>query len=526
MIDKKSYHLLSYLLRLSNPETVTTISKALNQSRRKIYYYLDKINDELPSDVAKITPYPRIGIILNDEQYQACSKIMAELDGASYLLSIDERIELILIYIAVSKERVTIDKLIELVDVSRNTILNDLNTIRHHLFEQFRDIKLCVSKAQGYYFDCRPIAKIQFLRRLLHEIYLKGNRQFIAIVQKCVTDLPQSSILFSNNLKNYLYQELSTIEKSLYKKLNHKDLEFMIDTLPYLLLSYRSIEFKAEEKDMMNHEFTLVWERLEYQIAIHIARELQERFGLSLDTIEMDLIAMLLLSCRKAVDHHLESIDFDDLRQTLQLFLKTMQIKSQLSFKHEEDLLNQLLRHCKALLYRKTYDIVLENPLTNDIKIKYNDLFTIVKKHVFLLEEAWLIELTDDDIAYIVAHLGSEINNSDSEMSQKKHVVLVCDESIGLRKLFVAQCEKYLKQCEIDAIFTVEQFYSVSDILSSDMVITTNDSVETDLPMLVVNTILTEADIVNILYFLVTNEKKNDSYQNSSNVIKVSSLKI
>lgn len=40
MLDKKSYDLLSCLLTLPEPETVTTISKVLNQSRRRIYYHL------------------------------------------------------------------------------------------------------------------------------------------------------------------------------------------------------------------------------------------------------------------------------------------------------------------------------------------------------------------------------------------------------------------------------------------------------------------------------------------------------
>lgn len=59
MLDKKSYDLLSCLLTLPEPETVTTISKVLNQSRRRIYYHLDKINDALPEEIEKIIPYPR-----------------------------------------------------------------------------------------------------------------------------------------------------------------------------------------------------------------------------------------------------------------------------------------------------------------------------------------------------------------------------------------------------------------------------------------------------------------------------------
>lgn len=65
ILDKKSYALLSYLIKLDEPETVMTISKKLKQSRRKIYYHLEKINDALPTDVEQIISYSRVGIVLN-----------------------------------------------------------------------------------------------------------------------------------------------------------------------------------------------------------------------------------------------------------------------------------------------------------------------------------------------------------------------------------------------------------------------------------------------------------------------------
>lgn len=55
-------------------------------------------------------------------------------------------------------------------------------------------------------------------------------------------------------------------------------------------------------------------------MAINIAKNLREKFNLSLDSIEIGLIAMLLLSFRKTLDLHLESTDYDDMRETLQLF--------------------------------------------------------------------------------------------------------------------------------------------------------------------------------------------------------------
>lgn len=68
VLDKDSHTFLTYLLSLEEPETVMAISKRLNQSRRKIYYNLDKINEALPESVGQIVSVARIGIQLTKEQ--------------------------------------------------------------------------------------------------------------------------------------------------------------------------------------------------------------------------------------------------------------------------------------------------------------------------------------------------------------------------------------------------------------------------------------------------------------------------
>ena len=47
VLDKTSCELLMYLLDQESPKTIMTISKDLGQSRRKVYYLVDKINDAL-----------------------------------------------------------------------------------------------------------------------------------------------------------------------------------------------------------------------------------------------------------------------------------------------------------------------------------------------------------------------------------------------------------------------------------------------------------------------------------------------
>ncbi|MGC4441582.1 ascorbate 6-phosphate lactonase, partial [Streptococcus suis] len=73
--------------------------------------------------------------------------------------------------------------------------------------------------------------------------------------------------------------------------------------------------------------------------------------------------------------------------------------------------------------------------------------------------------------------------------------ILVCDEGIGSRKFLLKQCQRYIPQARIEAVFTSEQFNSVRDIVAADVVIATSDGIETKLPMLVVNPVLTNDDI-------------------------------
>ncbi|TVX26687.1 ascorbate 6-phosphate lactonase, partial [Streptococcus pneumoniae] len=141
VLDKASCDLLQYLMDQETSKTIMAISKDLKESRRKIYYHIDKINAALGDEALHIISIPRIGIHLTEEQRDACCKLLSEVDSYDYIMSAHERMMIMLLWIGISKERITIEKLIELTEVSRNTVLNDLNSIRYQLtLEQYQVI--------------------------------------------------------------------------------------------------------------------------------------------------------------------------------------------------------------------------------------------------------------------------------------------------------------------------------------------------------------------------------------------------
>ncbi|HEL0641849.1 TPA: transcription antiterminator [Streptococcus equi subsp. zooepidemicus] len=500
ILDKKSYDLLSYLIRLKEAETVMAISAALGQSRRKIYYHLDKINEALPSHVAQIVSYPRVGILLNSEQKAACQQLLNEVTDYHYVMKGDERRSLSAIYIAVATERVTLDKLMMINDVSRNTILNDLAELREELSSYNNKIQLHATKAKGYYFDCHPMALIQYLYKVLAGVYQGGNSSFIELFDHKLSETQGLSAYFSKEVLDYFHEYLFLSQASLGKTINIQDSQFMLQILPFILLSYRNMQLHSETKTALKSDFNLIWKRKEYQIAKALASELYHNFKLHLDDIEVGMVAMLMLSFRKDQDHHVESQDYEQMRATIGDFIDQLELRYQLHFTHKKDLLRQLTRHCKALVYRKAYGIFSINPLTDHIKEKYEELFAMAQSCAVILEQAWQIRLTDDDVAYLTIHLGGELRHSHADQEKTK-LVIVSDDGIGIQKLLLKQCQRYLPNCQIEAVFTTEQYQSVFDLMSVDIMVSTTDALEALVPILIVNPILSDDDIIRLIRF-------------------------
>lgn len=218
VLDKTSCELLMYLLDQESPKTIMTISKDLGQSRRKVYYHVDKINDALGNPEHHLVSLPRIVIYLTEEQRLACQQLLSEVDSYDYVMSGEERMQMMLFWIGISKERITVEKLMELTEVSRNTVLNDLNTIRYQLSLEQYQVTLQVSKSQGYYLSAHPLNKIQHLQSLLYHIFMEGNGAFVTILEDKIKDRFQGELLLSRQMHQFLKEQVPLVEQDLGKK--------------------------------------------------------------------------------------------------------------------------------------------------------------------------------------------------------------------------------------------------------------------------------------------------------------------
>lgn len=467
VLDKASCDLLQYLMDQETSKTIMAISKDLKESRRKIYYHIDKINAALVDEALHIISIPRIGIHLTEEQRDACCKLLSEVDSYDYIMSAHERMMIMLLWIGISKERITIEKLIELTEVSRNTVLNDLNSIRYQLTLEQYQVILQVSKSQGYHLHAHPLNKIQYLQSLLYHIFMEENATFVSILEDKMKERLDDECLLSVEMNQFFKEQVPLVEQDLGKKINHHEITFMLQVLPYLLLSCHNVEQYQERHQDIEKEFSLIRKRIEYQVSKKLGERLFQKFEISLSGLEVSLVAVLLLSYRKDLDIHAESDDFRQLKLALEEFIWYFESQIRMEIENKDDLLRNLMIHCKALLFRKTYGIFSKNP--------------------------------------------------PSQKNMKK-VYLVCDEGVAVSRLLLKQCKLYFPNEQIDTVFTTEQFKSVEDIAQVDVVITTNDDLDSRFPILRVNPILEAEDILKMLDYLKHNIFRNKSKSFSENL--------
>lgn len=498
LLDKSSCALLRYLVHLKEPETIMTISQKLNQSRRKIYYHLAKINASIPHHVEPIESIPRVGIVLNDSQKIAYHALLKELDSYSYVMDMSERIQLMILFICIADERVTLEKIIGLTEVSRNTVLSDLNEVRQILANNQYHISLRVSKALGYHLSCHPLNKIQYMHALLYSVFLEANKDFVVVFEAKLKAFVTEKSLFSDEMSAFLIDQVHTIERDLGKKINHNEIAFMLKALPYLLLGYRNMSLSPTEKRQMISDFSPVKQRIEYRVARQLQHQVKSVLGVEIDDIEVYLISILLLSYRKDSDIHVSSKDFADLKAVIQTFIAEFEALSLFRLEKKEELVEDLLAHCKALMFRKTYGILSQNTFLTDIKEKYQLLFHVTKAAAKVLEDKWHTSLSDSDIAYLTIHLGGSLRKNGPNRLEKRQIAIVCDEGVSVQKLLLKQCGHYLPHHDIIAVFTTEQFKSVEDILDLDFVITTSDALETPIQHIMVKPILDFNDILSL----------------------------
>lgn len=163
-------------------------------------------------------------------------------------------------------------------------------------------------------------------------------------------------------------------------------------------------------------------------------------------------------------------------------------------FSRDADLLEALVAHLGPAITRYRHGISIKNPMMSEIHAYYENTFQIVKKSMEALHDRYPYDLIDDELGYIAIHLAAALERT----KQPLKTILVCHGGNGASNLLSRKLTAQLPEIEI---VSQESFLSIqnADLSRIDLIITTIElSLSTDIPVLAVNSLIHDYDILRL----------------------------
>jgi mannitol/fructose-specific phosphotransferase system IIA component (Ntr-type)/galactitol-specific phosphotransferase system IIB component len=166
-------------------------------------------------------------------------------------------------------------------------------------------------------------------------------------------------------------------------------------------------------------------------------------------------------------------------------------------FSRDKVLIDGLINHLRPAIYRIKNDISLENPISEEVKQVYGDLFYTIQGVVNKDLKNYIgREIPEEEISYLTIHFKTAIDRKVSLKTESKNVILVCGFGYGSSKLLAQKLqEKY--DLNIVDVLPYHQFISTDIPLDVDLVISTMNIAEEinyPFPIIKVNPILSKQD--------------------------------
>ncbi|WP_035052375.1 BglG family transcription antiterminator [Carnobacterium pleistocenium] len=466
-LDERGNKLLEEVLR--NPSiTNKKLQEDFSLSRRQVDYSFKKINewlkDQGKKEIQKVNGQYRI----NSRDLELFEIKREASQFNSYIPSEKERSYLIVILILLRNEELSLNHFIYDLEVSKNTVLQDMKAVQKIL--DLFDLRIVYSRSEGYHFEGSEWDKrsvmLEAIKYILDsfggEIFLQ---KFMKINHERITSL-QNSIM--------------KIEKQL--GLNFVDSE--MNVLPY---SFEGIFKRIALGKTLNTNFLIDFNELsdtrEYE-AIRILIESEDQKIVSTD--ERLYITLQLLTSKVVKKSTLSGEEIPKLKNALKECLIQFEKKSVVYLADKEGLLEKLFAHFKPAYYRIKYNLTTDYSILDKIGKEFDILHYIVKQSIDPLRECLNSEIPEKESMFITLFIGGHIIDNQEKITTnaKLKAVVVCPNGLSVSKLMKQTFDQLFPEIYFHSALSIREFNQ--NKLNYDLVFSVTP-VETDKKLFIVN---------------------------------------
>lgn len=503
MMRKRSIEIINKLLLSNEPISLDFFSQFFQVSERSIRSELNEIDNFLKkTDLPNITRIRNEGYLLrmSEVQKQILYKHIAN-DAEVYLNRSERHFDLIL-SIALSSEKIFLNKKEKEYGVSKSTMDEDVRRLRTELLEYGIEMFSHGRTGVALKGSERSIRTMLFNTINKNMGLLEINDEKITPAKKIFSVYFPENLLYQ--LKTFQQVYLSEIHDEMYEN------QIVFFTSLWLL------------RMKMGHFIsTISWEN-DYEVS-HEGQmyidAIAKQYQLQVPNVEIGYLEFIIKSLKSSENKNMSDwINAQVL--TIQL-IQEVEVQTKLSLsKNGEELYEGLFQHISALTRRMKNGIQIVNPITENIKKNYGLIFSVIENFIKNLEDKNGKKITDDEIAFLTIHFSTAISKVKSEMNYRYKSVVFCHHGVATGNLLAANLVTNFPEIEITGIFSSDDIQFISK-LDVDLIFSTYDLKIDGKPYLVIDPIINKNNKHIVEKFLKNNEQNRRieiKEQDSSNL--------
>ena len=488
---KRSTEILEKLI-LSNSKSmevkklITTYRISLKTLRTDV----NEINDFLLE--AKMSPTKlneKEKLILLEKDIMKIQDRLNHMDTYSYKMSREERQIYIIAELLMSQDYITMQNLAKKLNVSRNTILNDFETVKDYCLEF--NVNVLMKSSKGIKIECDQKDRNNLLMQIFHDLeddYMEKSFFHQLIQRKLGLKIPLEMI--KEDLREYMEQQHMLVS----------DRVFSYVSIYLFVILNRKINKKRRTVEKLTGDTAsdnlLNWFADKYEVSIN--KNDVKDFGRYMKQHDFNISS--------------EQKEINDVKLygIIVYFLQMVGEDIECSLQSDTVLIESLLEHIRTLKNWEDYDF--EMPLSDELPIPKEILEKTIEKNSIILERYLGYPLTKEMKESIMIHICAAFVRN-LEYLNLLEVLIVCPGSMATGKYLEAQVKNYF-DFRVAAVIPsrdVEEFLKSNKI---DFVISTVNVRSESVPCVKVQAQLTMNDInaiQNIAFLLGRKENKSEN---------------
>lgn len=507
-MDERCLSILSILSSSDSEITIAELSKQLEVSSRTIRYDLDKINTYLLAH--KIPPLVRghkgVRLAQDKEALQRLREHLKSIVSINYFPSQKERIQRIQLELLFADSYLTMERMCQILGVSRSTIVNDLKAVKRD-FEKAGIVLL--SKPRYGFLLVSPELKLREKIISIMMDLLPAN-DFI----DCLDETKNGSILGltkANYLEFFKDVDLELISKVV--KRMEKKLEVLWSDQSFTRIAYTiAVCLKRKENrdriEFPPEQLVEIENARDYSIVVNSLAYHGSKYGFSFSREENAVIALAVL----CADTHNISYYKKENQIKIQVIaakiIKETGKKLGFDFAFNDTLSCILSEHLSHAYYRVKFAVPCDNPVYLKIGCRYKKIVRAVRDSLGQFESLTGRKVPEEEISGIAALFCGEYYGN-AERFRRYKILIVTGEGMTASSFLSSKLTGVFPEIDIMAVLTKRRLTAKALFEKADFIVTTVPLDSYESKAIVVDPILDEDNISDIKSFMSKNPPKN-----------------